>query len=217
VLSAADVCSLRAGDGAGDLIYASEGGFAQVVLSKLEDRDDNSKLDKLVSSDTIPPQLPHSDTLQAEEHRLVHHLAAEMNPENINAAATECDTMNPKGAWCATREKMNEEHNGVAGKADGVIVTTWGLGSILTAPNSDRHHLDDTIVDSISGPLDATDPSVSNHAPQCPVHGSQVREVTTQFYIDFPIVPCVEPGPHCILLDPLVSCARTRETRRLPV
>ena len=62
--------------------------------------------------------------------------------------------------------------------------------------------------------------SVAAHGPPCALPGSDVVPVTTEFYIDFPIVPCYDPGPHCILLDPIeavtkVGCAETRPTAQM--
>ena len=59
--------------------------------------------------------------------------------------------------------------------------------------------------DRTSSVGEAVDPSTlsDEHGSDCVTPGSNVVPVETRFRIDYPIVPCTPPGPHCVLLDPL--------------
>jgi hypothetical protein len=116
---------------------------------------------------------------------LIAHLASEMNPDNTpseqlcrnDPSNSSCVANTNSGAWVATSANTGGD------------VSTWGDGHISSSEQS-------TTVLSTN-----TDPStLTEHGPPCALPGSPVTAVKTEFYLDFPIVPCVEAGPHCVRL-----------------
>jgi hypothetical protein len=92
--------------------------------------------------------------------------------------------------WTGIGESATGSEGG--GQVDGGIITTDNVNYPFT-----------TTVGSLSNPSDYPE-----QQPPCHYPGGQVQPVTTHFYLDFPTVPCVPPGPKCVLLDPIEAMSQ---------
>ena len=132
---------------------------------------------KIVLS-TISPRTDLSSLDPIEE------LIEELNPSVLQTVGGSQST---DGAWVDSQN--------IAGTTEVPIV---GLGQIDTDPS--------THTTTIGSPVSPTDPSVVAHGPPCALPASSVVPVEVEFFLDFPVLPCVEPppvGPRCILPEPI--------------
>lgn len=118
---------------------------------------------------------------------IIAHLASEMNPDNTpseelcrnDPTNATCVQNIDSGAWVATSVNAGGD------------VSTWGDGHISSTDQST------TILSTNTNPS-----TLPEHGPPCALPASPVTAVQTEFMIDFPIVPCQEPGLHCVRFCP---------------
>jgi hypothetical protein len=162
------------GDGAPDILLAYEDGTVKTILSTITTRTDLSGLADGTTG-------------------ILNELASDLNPSVLQ---TQGGSQSTDGAWVNTQ-----------GSADSTHVTQWGYGQITdctTVICSGATGLETETPEVVVGsPVAPTDPSVSDHGPPCQLPNSNVVGVNTKFYIDFPTVPCIDPGARA--LKPLSS------------
>jgi hypothetical protein len=115
---------------------------------------------------------------------IVGQLASEMNPTVAPPSELFCRE-NPGDATCVASADgaWIDTSSNVGGD-----VSQWGNGNVLTDPSKQ------TV--TVGSPVDPA--TLPEHGPPCALPGSDVVPVQTEFYIEFPVVPCYDPGPHCV-------------------
>ena len=161
-------------DGSPDLLYATTPtGQAQIILS--------IPTNQIAELGVLAP-------------KIIDHLIQEYNP-TTTIDYSECHEyvgsisipstcqQSDDGLWYNTRNSADDSH-----------VTEWGRGQISTVTSEQNAVIGDAV--------DPGDASIANHT-ECQLHTNQVVPITTTFYVEFPVVPCTDPGPHCILPIPI--------------
>ena len=137
------------------------------------------------------------DDLNAIANNLIEHLALELNPSTLQV---EGGTPSTDGAW------FDNAQNPLSAAEANQDITQWGLGQVQ--PDSTAYPRTATV----GAPVD---PSTLTEHNECTLLASTVVPVTVELYIEFPIVPCLEPGAHALERQPR-NTHRRRPRRRSP-